>query len=220
MFAHSPCRAMSCHVVPRRAHCVPYGRAVPSRSPPLPWPGMHAIATPAPQSIWTIGHSSRTSAQFVALLQAHEVRTVADVRRHAGSRKHPQFGPERLAHSLAAAGIGYEPFADLGGRRPTRDDSPHAVWRNASFRGYADYMDTEAFATALERLMRLARTSRTAVMCSEAVWWRCHRSLIADALKAQGTLVLHILGEGRATEHPYTTAATIVDGELHYGAGA
>ncbi len=172
----------------------------------------------ADHRIWTIGHSSRTIEDFVSLLRAHRIECVADVRRHAGSRKYPHFNPEALAAALDEADVGYLAFPDLGGRRATREDSPHTIWRNPSFRGYADYMDTPAFAEALARLASLADSSRTAIMCSEAVWWRCHRSMIADALKAQGWCVLHVLVEGSAKEHPYTSAASIVDGRLEYGA--
>lgn len=171
------------------------------------------------QPVWTIGHSSRTIDEFLALLAAHRIEYIADVRRHAGSRKHPQFNTSALARSLGDAGVGYVEMPGLGGRRPPRVDSPHTVWRNLSFRGYADYMDTAEFAEALDALATLARASRTAMMCSEAVWWRCHRSMIADALKSRGWCVLHILGDAPAKEHPYTSAASIDDGRLSYGAG-
>ena len=167
--------------------------------------------------IWTIGHSSRTIDEFLSLLRTHGIERIVDVRRHPGSRKHPHFNPEPLVGALASAGVDYRACADLDGRRATRDDSPHTVWRNLSFRGYADYMDTAAFANALERLAALARSSRTAMMCSEAVWWRCHRSMIADALKVRGWQVLHVLDEAPAKEHPYTSAASVVDGRLQYG---
>lgn len=168
--------------------------------------------------IWTIGHSSRSIEEFVRLLAENAIECVADVRRHAGSRKHPQFNPDALARSLGAADVDYVAVPALGGRRPARADSPHTVWRNLSFRGYADYMDTPAFAEALDSLATLASGRRVAIMCSEAVWWRCHRSMIADALKVRGWCVLHIVGEGPAKEHPYTSAASIVDGRLEYGA--
>lgn len=173
----------------------------------------------AGRCIWTIGHSSRPIVEFVPLLEAHRIECVADVRRHAGSRRHPQFNPDGLSRALRCSGIGYVAMPGLGGRRPARDDSPHTVWRNPSFRGYADYMDSPDFAVALDALAALAAVKRTAIMCSEAVWWRCHRSMIADALKAKGWRVLHILGEGPAKEHPYTSAASIVDGRLAYGEG-
>ncbi|HEY0879220.1 MAG TPA: DUF488 domain-containing protein [Zeimonas sp.] len=176
-------------------------------------------AGPDRARIWTIGHSSRSLDEFLALLAAHRIECIADVRRHAGSRKHPQFNPDALARSLGERGIDYVAMPDLGGRRSTRGDSPHTVWRNPSFRGYADYMDSPAFAEALDRLAALAGASRTAMMCSEAVWWRCHRSMISDALKACGWCVLHVLDAGPAKEHPYTSAASIVDGRLAYGAG-
>ena len=167
---------------------------------------------------WTIGHSSRPLEEFIALLQSHGIERVADVRRYAGSRAHPHFNPDALAASLEDVGIAYTPFPELGGRRAPRADSPNTVWRNAAFRGYADYMATPAFHAGLQRFIGAARERRSSLMCAEAVWWRCHRGLIADALKADGIPVLHIMGIGRATEHPYTAAARIVDGRLEYGA--
>jgi uncharacterized protein (DUF488 family) len=169
-------------------------------------------------SIWTIGHSSRSIDDFLGLLRAHRIECIADVRRHAGSRKYPHFNPDALALASRAAGVDYLAMPGLGGRRPARDESPHTVWRNPSFRGYADYMDSNEFDRALEALEEIATTKRTAMMCSEAVWWRCHRSMIADALKAKDWLVLHILSEAAPKEHPYTSAASIVDGRLEYGA--
>ena len=161
--------------------------------------------------VWTIGHSTRSIDEFVALLEAAGIEAVADVRRHAGSRKYPHFNPEPLARALADHGIEYHAFVDLGGRRKTRPDSPNTVWRNASFRGYADYMETEPFKAALARLTELAHAKRTALLCAEAVWWRCHRALISDALKARGDAVHHILGEEKIQDHPYTSAARVVD---------
>lgn len=169
-------------------------------------------------TVWTIGHSTRAIETLLELLRAQNIELVADVRRHAGSRRHPQFNPESLSASLAAAGIDYAPFPALGGRRKARPDSPHTVWRNLSFRGYADYMDTPAFAGALEHLFERASRQRTAILCAEAVWWRCHRSMIADALKARDVQVLHIMDEHKVEEHPYTAAARVVDGRLRYGA--
>jgi len=169
-----------------------------------------------PPVIWTIGHSSRPLAAFVGLLQAERIEGVADVRRYPGSRAHPHFNPEPLASGLGEAGIAYLPFPDLGGRRPPAPDSRNTAWRHAAFRGFADYMDTPAFSTALDRLLTAARGQRVAVMCSEAVWWRCHRSLIADALKAAGVQVLHIMDGRKTKEHPYTSAARLVDGRLCY----
>lgn len=169
-----------------------------------------------PEKAWTIGHSTRDWDAFVGLLKAHGIQAIADVRRFPASRKHPQFNREEMGPALAAAGIGYAGFPDLGGRRPAQPDSPNTAWRNASFRGYADYMATPAFDDGLRRLLGLAGEKRTAMMCAEALWWRCHRALIADALKARGVEVLHLGGSGEPEPHPYTAAASIVGGRLSY----
>jgi uncharacterized protein (DUF488 family) len=168
--------------------------------------------------VWTIGHSTRPLGDFLALLDEHRIEAVADVRRHPGSRRWPHFARESLAESLDARGLVYQWLPELGGRRSPRADSPNTAWRNASFRGYADYMETEAFAEGLERLVSLACGLRTAVMCAEVLWWRCHRGLIADALRWSGFEVLHITGPGPAAPHPYTAAARIVRGRLSYAA--
>ena len=170
-----------------------------------------------PSVVWTVGHSSRELEEFLGLLSSAEIEMVADVRRFAGSRAHPHFNPDPLAAALATRGIEYRSFPGLGGRRAPRKDSRHTVWRNAAFRAYADYMETPEFGSALEQLMHESAAARTALMCSEAVWWRCHRSMIADAMKVKGIRVLHIMGGERTVEHPYTSAASIIDGELRYG---
>jgi uncharacterized protein (DUF488 family) len=170
------------------------------------------------ETLWTVGHSTRTLEGFIALLHGAAIGCVADVRRHPGSRRHPQFSAEALAGSLADAGIAFVPMPALGGRRHPRPDSPHTAWRNAGFRGYADYMDTPAFAVARERLVAAARERNTAVMCAEAMWWNCHRSLIADDFKARGWTVVHLLAPGKSQEHPWTGAARLVDGRLDYSA--
>ena len=170
-----------------------------------------------PSTVWTIGHSSRPMADFLALLAGEGIERLADIRRFAGSRAHPHFNPEPLAAALAEAGVEYLPFPELGGRRKARPDSTNTVWRHPAFRGYADYMETPEFHVGLERLKTVAAAGRTSLLCSEAVWWRCHRSMVADALKADGVLVLHIMERGKTVEHPYTSAARIVDGELRYG---
>ena len=170
-----------------------------------------------PASLWTIGHSTLSIETFVAHLSAHGIGTLVDVRRHAGSKRHPQFNPPALSAALAAKSVEYVAMPALGGRRKPRPDSRNTNWRNESFRGYADYMETPAFATALVDLARAALASRCAIMCAEALWWRCHRSLIGDAFKACGTAVWNIGADGGATEHPYTSAAQIVAGELTYG---
>jgi uncharacterized protein (DUF488 family) len=169
--------------------------------------------------IWTIGHSTRTIDELISLLKANEIKILADVRAWPGSKRHPQFNKEALAESLSAHGIRYEHFPELGGKRKSKPDSRNTAWRNASFRGYADYMETEQFQRGIERLLHFAgEVGPTAVMCAEAVWWRCHRSLIADYLKARGAEVLHVLGANKVDPHPYTPAARIVNGELSYEA--
>jgi uncharacterized protein (DUF488 family) len=167
--------------------------------------------------IWTIGHSTRTIDEFISLLKENEIKLLADVRAWPGSRRYPQFDKEALVQSLNAEEIRYEHFAELGGKRKTKPDSRNTAWRNASFRGYADYMETKQFHDGIERLLTIAAaTGPTAIMCAEAVWWRCHRSLIADYLKAQGIEVVHILGTGKIEPHPFTSAARIVEGRLSY----
>ena len=171
-------------------------------------------------TIWTIGHSTRTLRDFISLLEAHRLEVIADVRRFPASRRHPHFNATELARTLAEASIGYLPMLDLGGRRAARRDSHNTVWRSESFRGYADYMETPAFETALGRLLAAAAERRTAIMCAEALWWQCHRQMISDALKARGVRVLHVMDDATAAEHPFTSAARIVDGRLHYGHAA
>jgi len=170
-----------------------------------------------PAVIWTIGHSTRSLEDFLGLLGAERIELLADVRRYPASRMHPHFYAEIFRQSLIATGLRYEAYSELGGRRSPRAGSTNTRWRNASFRGYADYMETPAFDAALARLMADAAHARTAIMCAEAPWWRCHRALIADALKARGMEVLHIMGEGKLIVHPYTSAASVVDGVLYYG---
>jgi uncharacterized protein (DUF488 family) len=168
------------------------------------------------QEIWTIGHSRRSAEEFLELLQAYDIQALADVRRFAVSRRFPQFSQLELFKSMRHAGIEYVHFSELGGRRRAMPDSPNTVWRNESFRGYADYMMSPTFQKGVERLMELADQKRTAVVCAEAIWWRCHRALIADYLKARGVTVIHILGKQSSQEHPFTSAAKLVDGKLDY----
>jgi uncharacterized protein (DUF488 family) len=169
-----------------------------------------------PPTIWTIGHSTRSIEEFIDLLHENQIEMLVDVRQFPGSRRVPQFNKPELAKALQASGIGYEHLVELGGRRPARADSHNLVWRNPSFRGYADYMETPAFADGVQRLLKIAQNQRTAIMCSETVWWRCHRSMISDYLKSLGMRVIHILGPKKTEEHPYTSAAKIVDGKLSY----
>jgi uncharacterized protein (DUF488 family) len=178
-----------------------------------------AIAEPlgstAP-TIWTIGHSSRSLDVFLDLLAHYRIEAVADVRRFAGSRRQPQYASVPLEQALAEHGIVYHWFPALGGRRRARPDSPNIAWRNASFRGYADYMESAEFASGLLELIEFCARQRTALMCAEAVWWRCHRALIADVLRVRGIEVVHILDAQHTSAHPYTPAAQIIDGQLSY----
>ena len=169
--------------------------------------------------IWTIGHSTRSIDEFISLLNENGVKLLTDVRAWPSSKRYPQFNKDALAESLNAQGIRYEHLPELGGKRKAKPDSRNTAWRNASFRGYADYMETEQFQKGIERLLDVAsETGPTAIMCAEAVWWRCHRSLIADYLKVRGVEVMHILGANKIEPHPYTPAARIVNGELSYAA--
>jgi uncharacterized protein (DUF488 family) len=170
------------------------------------------------RAVFTIGHSTRSVEEFIALLRAHDIELVVDVRTVPRSRRNPQFNRETLPHSLQAAGIEYEHVAALGGfRRPDRD-SANAGWRNASFRGYADYMQTAAFATAIETLAERSERQRLVVMCAEAVPWRCHRSLIADALVARGIRVEEIVGTNRTQQHAMTSFAHVEGSRVTYPA--
>lgn len=143
---------------------------------------------------------------------------MADVRSYPGSRRYPHINAGALGAALAQTGIEYVPMKQLGGRRRSRPDSPNAVWRNEAFRGYADYMETVEFRDGIDELLQLAQRKRTAIVCAEAVWWRCHRSIISDYLKAAGVTVEHIIDGGKNTIHPFTSAARIENGKLVYGA--
>jgi uncharacterized protein (DUF488 family) len=151
--------------------------------------------------IWTVGHSNHPIEEFLDILKAHSVERVLDVRRFPASRKWPHFNMEALAKNLGGAGVDYVGMPDLGGRRKPRADSPHVAWRSDAFRGYADYMDTEEFAGEFARAMSLARENRSALMCAEALPWRCHRSILADAFLARGWDVFEILSEKEARPH-------------------
>jgi uncharacterized protein (DUF488 family) len=166
--------------------------------------------------IWTVGHSTRSGEEFIEILKAHHIELLVDVRTFPGSRRYPQFNRASLAERLKAFGIDYKHEPRLGGRRRPRPDSHNTAWRNEQFRGYADHMETDEFKNGVRELLELAAKTRVAVMCAEAVWWRCHRSLIADYLKAEGHEVVHILDEKKTEEHPFTSAAMIVDGKLSY----
>jgi uncharacterized protein (DUF488 family) len=167
-------------------------------------------------AVLTIGHSTRSREEFQRLLLAHQISTLVDVRSFPGSRRYPHFNQTELAADLHIIGIAYHHLKSLGGRRKLLSQSKNTAWQNASFRAYADHMDSDEFKRGITDLLALAQQQRTAIMCAEAVWWRCHRGLIADYLKVNGTEVIHIIDVARTESHPFTTAARIVDGELSY----
>src|SRR5437667_6165516 len=162
--------------------------------------------------IWTIGHSTRTIDKFISLLEEHGIKLLADVRLLPGSKRYPQFNKETLADSLGKVAICYEHFPELGGRRKPREDSPNTAWRNESFRGYADYMETEEFGKGVRRLIDLGgQAGPPAIMCAEAVRWRCNRGLISDYIRACGIEVLHIKDANKIELHVfYTDSRTVV----------
>ncbi len=164
------------------------------------------------KTIYTIGHSTRSIEEFVDLLKANKIEKLIDIRSFPGSRKYPQFNKENLESSIPKYDIQYEHMVNLGGRRKVQKNSKNNRWLNESFRGYADYMETSQFESAAHKLEHKAINQRTAIMCSEAVWWRCHRSMISDYLKARGWSVEHIMSINRNEEHHYTSPA-IIEGE-------
>lgn len=167
-------------------------------------------------TIYTIGHSTRSLAEFLDMLYSFDIKILADIRSLPGSRKFPQFDKENLKISLEETGIQYIHLSDLGGRRKVNRNSKNNRWVNDSFRAYADYMETQEFRRAIVNLEHIALEHPTAYMCSEAVWWRCHRSMVSDYLKTKGWTVLHIMAKGKAQEHKYTSPAIIADGNVIY----
>lgn len=168
------------------------------------------------QTIWTVGHSTHAIEDFLALLEAHRIGTLVDVRHYPASRRYPQFNRDAIAEALAGRAIRYEHILALGGRRATHKCSRNTNWRNPSFRGYADHMEGREFLAGAERLLAIAAGTKTAYMCSEAVWWQCHRSMISDYLKSVDIEVNHIVSPTATKPHPYTQPARIVNGRLTY----
>lgn len=168
------------------------------------------------KEIWTIGHSTRSVEGFLGLLNENKIELLADIRSYPGSRCYPHFNKEELEKTLAVYNIEYIHFKELGGRRKPKPDSKNTNWKNDMFRGYADYMETEGFKNAAADLEEIALKKRAIYMCSEAVWWRCHRSLVSDYLKFHGWKVMHILDKNKLQEHPYTSQADLKSG-LSYG---
>ncbi len=176
------------------------------------------MLVPADVTIWSIGHSTRSWEEFLALLREHGIVLLADVRHFPSSARVPWTNRDGLAARLASAGIAYQHLVDLGGYRTPRPDSRNTGWRNAGFRGYADYMDTPEFSAALGRLVAVARERRTVIMCAEAVPWRCHRGLLSDALLVRGIQVVHILAPGKTQDHRLTPFAKVHAGRVTYPA--
>jgi uncharacterized protein (DUF488 family) len=166
--------------------------------------------------VLTVGHSTHELDDFVALLERHEVRCLADVRVHPGSRRLPHFNQGSLERELPPRGVAYQHLGALGGRRRPQPNSPNTGWESEAFRGYADHMRSAEFWRGLEELERIARASRTAVMCAEALWWRCHRRLIADALLVRGWRILHMAASGELSEHELTSFAVVEGAQLVY----
>ena len=167
-------------------------------------------------TVWTIGHSTRSTEEFLATLAAHEIEAVVDVRRFPGSRRLPHFGSEALEASLRSGGVSYAWIDALGGRRRADAESPNDAWNNNAFRGYADHTGTEEFADGLIELLMVASGLRTAIMCAELLWWRCHRRIIADVLVSIGYEVRHIRDASAAELHELAPPARLVDGVLTY----
>ena len=176
----------------------------------------HATTDMGTSIIWTIGHSTRSADEFQEILRSYRIEALVDVRSFPGSRRYPHFNKPELANSLQQIGVEYSHSPKLGGRRRPSTHSKNTAWKNASFRAYADHMETDEFKKGIEDLLELLKRKRTAIMCAEALWWRCHRSLISDYLKACGLEVVHILDAKHTEEHPYTSVARIVDGLLSY----
>lgn len=169
-----------------------------------------------PLSVWTVGHSTRSSAEFRRLLTVHDIELVADVRRFPGSRRLPHFAADPLAHDLAGAAILYRWIPELGGRRRPSPTSINHAWHHPAFRAYADHIATEEFAVGLNELLTLANGLRTAIMCAELLWWRCHRRLIADVLTSLGVDVIHLRDDGPGELHQLSAPAHLVRGTLTY----
>lgn len=167
-------------------------------------------------TVYTIGHSTLTITAFLLALDFYEIKILVDIRRFPGSRKYPQFNQENLKIAVEEAGIKYIHLLDLGGRRKVKKDSKNNSWKNDSFKGYADYMETEEFEYAANELEKLAISQTTAYMCAEGLWWRCHRAMVSDYLKAKGWEVLHIMPNGKTQEHPYTAPARIINNMVSY----
>ena len=168
------------------------------------------------KKIYTIGHSTHTLEEFIKMLQSFKIQHLVDVRGLPGSKKYPQFNKENLEVALPEVGIAYTHLPLLGGRRKIHKDSKNTRWHNESFRAYADYMETDDFEEGITQLIAIAEKENTAYMCAEALWWRCHRSMISDYLKAKGWEVEHIMAIDKEEPHSYTAPARIIGGKVVY----
>ena len=166
--------------------------------------------------IWTIGHSTRSLDELLSMLHSFNIQLIVDIRSYPGSRRYPHFNKEALELSLPKNNIHYIHLKELGGRRKTDPHSINTGWRHPAFRGFADYMQTNEFKNGIDELQQLASQKRIAFMCSEAVWWRCHRSLVSDHLKSIGWTVMHIMNKNKEEKHPYTSPARVINGKLSY----
>jgi uncharacterized protein (DUF488 family) len=167
-------------------------------------------------TVWTVGHSTRPLTEFLEVLAAYQIEIVADVRRFPGSRSQPQYQQQALESELHRAGVAYIWLPDLGGRRQPLSDTPNTTWRHRAFRGYADHLAGEEFAAGLFQLLTIAWGLRTALMCAEILWWRCHRRMIADVLVSLGVRVIHIMDAETAQTHRLKAPARLVHGVLSY----
>ena len=177
------------------------------------------MAMDGARTLWTLGHSTRPWEEFTGMLDAAGIRTLADVRRFAGSRRNPQFSRDTMPPALAAIGIRYWPLPAMGGRRKAVADSPNTAWRVEAFRAYADHLASPEHIAARAELMATALAGPTSVMCAEAVWWRCHRRLVADDFTARGWRVVHLMGPGQQQVHALNPDAVMIDDVLRYPVG-
>ena len=176
--------------------------------------------SPARPTLYTVGHSTHPIERFLELLGEYRIAVLADVRSFPGSRRWPQFGQERLAEVLGRAGVEYRWFKRLGGRRKsTRTDSPHVAWTVAAFRSYADYAESAEFAEGLAELAAIAAAARTAIMCSEGLWWRCHRRIVSDQMRLRGWDIEHIMPDGKLTVQRLPEFASVFEGRIIYDGG-
>lgn len=177
---------------------------------------LNVIIMKSIDTIFTIGHSNTSVEDFILKLKSFQIEHIADIRHFPGSRKYPWFNKENLSEKLKDEGIDYTHVLLLGGRRPPEKNSHNTSWTHPAFRGFADYMEKDDFKKGMEILLSIAEKERTAIMCSEVLWWRCHRSMISDYLLNKGIKVMHIMGVNNSKEHRYTAQAKIINGKLSY----